>query len=141
MAVSYFKSYGKVTAVGHSLGGRLSLISNADYAIGISPAIIKILNPEIINTLEEQRDYRVHKADYNISQLLYDLPLYKFDPDKSFIIYGTRDFPEIIRECEKLKIKGTHVIRIDEAVHSDIFLYEPTFKMINKKLKEWYGIH
>lgn len=32
-AIMHFREMGKVTAVGHSLGGRLSLISSADYSL------------------------------------------------------------------------------------------------------------
>lgn len=137
-AVSYFRKYGKVTVVGHSLGGRIALTSNADYAIGISPALSKSFNQETIDTIEELRDYRVRKTQYNLSKLLKDLPPSQFEPDRSLVIYGTRDLPEIIAECEKLKLEGSKVIQIEEALHNDIFLYEPTFKIINQRLKQWY---
>ena len=45
-AISYLQKYGKVTVIGHSLGGRLSIISSADYAIGISPAIGDAILPQ-----------------------------------------------------------------------------------------------
>ena len=32
------------------------------------------------------------------------------------------DVPEIMFECERLKLEGTQVVKIDEAIHSDIFL-------------------
>ena len=54
-AISHFRLFGKVTAVGHSLGGRLSLISSADYAIGISPALDKTFSPQTMEFLETQR--------------------------------------------------------------------------------------
>jgi len=137
-AISYFKSYGNVTAVGHSLGGRLSLLSSADYAIGISPALNKNYSLETVRLLEENRDYRVRKSDCDVFKILNDLPIFQFDSNNSLVIYGSRDFPEIISECVKLDLKGFEVIEIDNALHNDIFLYEPTFKLVAKKLKEWY---
>ncbi len=44
-AIEHCRSYGKVTAIGHSLGGRLALISSADHAIGISPALESDIQP------------------------------------------------------------------------------------------------
>jgi len=38
-AIEHGRTLGTVAAVGHSLGGRLGLISSADFTIGISPAL------------------------------------------------------------------------------------------------------
>lgn len=137
-SISYFKQFGKVTAVGHSLGGRLSLISSADYAIGIAPALNKTYSPQTQELIEEMRDYRVHKSNSNIFEILNNLPEYQINDDKSFIIYGSRDLPEIIIKGNKLKSEGLDVVQIDEALHGDIFLFEPTFKAVNNKMEEWY---
>ena len=40
-AVGYCRRYGRVAALGHSLGGRLALMSSADLLVAISPAIPK----------------------------------------------------------------------------------------------------
>ncbi|MBI2081597.1 MAG: alpha/beta fold hydrolase, partial [candidate division NC10 bacterium] len=40
-AVNYCRRYGRVAALGHSLGGRLALMSSADLLIAVSPAIPK----------------------------------------------------------------------------------------------------
>ena len=40
-AVGYCRRYGPVAALGHSLGGRLALMSSADLLIAVSPAIPK----------------------------------------------------------------------------------------------------
>src|SRR5271157_6042721 len=39
IAIRNCREFGKVVAIGHSLGGRLSLTSSADFAIGISPPL------------------------------------------------------------------------------------------------------
>lgn len=38
-AITWLRRYGRVVAVGHSLGGRLALISTADLVIAISPSV------------------------------------------------------------------------------------------------------
>ena len=138
-AISHFKPFGKVTAVGHSLGGRISLISSADYAIGISPALDRTFSPQTMGFLEERRGYRVHKSNCIISEIVNDLPLFQTDENKSLIIYGSRDIPEIMSNCAKLKSEGTQVVQIENALHNDIFLFGPTFKTVAGKLQEWYG--
>ncbi|MEL7669554.1 alpha/beta fold hydrolase [Methanobacterium sp.] len=139
-AISRFKNYGEVTAVGHSFGGRFALISSADYAIGISPALGKNFSNEVQNNIRESMDYLVHKSSNNslFDILNDDMDLLEFDLDKLLLIYGTRDLSEIILECEDLKSKNLDVIKIDEALHSDIFLLELTFKAITDKLQKWY---
>jgi len=137
-AISYFKRFGKVTAVGHSLGGRLSLISSADYAIGISPALNKTFSPQTRKILEELRGYRVHKSNFTVFKILKDIPSFQFDEDNSLIIYGSRDVPEIMSKCDKLKSEGTQVVQIENALHNDIFLFGPTFKTVTQKLQDWY---
>ncbi len=137
-AISHFRHCGNVTAVGHSLGGRLSLISSADYAIGISPALSKTFSPQTMEFLEERRGYRVHKSNCTVFKIVNDLLLLQSDKDKSLIIYGSRDVPEIISKCDKLKSEGTQVVQIENALHNDIFLFGPTFKAVTQKLQEWY---
>ena len=137
-AISHFKRFGKVTAAGHSLGGRLSLISSADYAIGISPALDKTFSPQTRKLLEELRDYRVRKSDSSVFKILNDLPSFQFDKDKSLIIYGSRDVPEIMSKCNELKSEGIQVVQMEKALHNDIFLLGSTFKTAIQKLQEWY---
>jgi len=40
-AIAYLRRYGRVAAIGHSLGGRLALMSTADLIVAISPAVAK----------------------------------------------------------------------------------------------------
>ena len=137
-AISHFKSFGKVTAVGHSLGGRLSLISSADYAIGISPALDKTFSPQTRKILEELRGYKVRKSNFTVFKILKDLPSFQFDEDNSLIIYGSRDVPEIMSKCDKLKSEGVQVVQMENALHNDIFLLGTTFKTVTQKLQEWH---
>ncbi len=44
-AVNFTRRYGPTAAVGHSLGGRLALMSKADLVVAISPAIPKQVSP------------------------------------------------------------------------------------------------
>jgi hypothetical protein len=137
-AVTYFKQFGKVTAVGHSLGGRLSLISGADHAIGISPAISKAFGPKTQGMIRVLRDYRVNGSVTDLFTTLGEIPQMEFEPENVLIIIGSRDVPEIITECAKLTSAGYEVVEIEDALHVDIYTLEPTFEAVTKKLQKWY---
>lgn len=122
-AISHFRHFGKVTAVGHSLGGRLSLISSANYVVGISPALGRIFSPQTQELLGKLRDYRVRKSNCTVFKILKDLPPFQFDEDKSLVVYGSRDVPEIMSKCSKLKSGSVQVVQIEKALHNDIFYW------------------
>ena len=45
-AVAYARRFGKVAAVGHSLGGRLALMSSADAIVAMSPSVMVQMSPQ-----------------------------------------------------------------------------------------------
>ncbi|WP_297430365.1 alpha/beta hydrolase [Clostridium sp.] len=139
-AIKYCRRFGKVVAIGHSLGGRLSLLSNADYIIGISPALNKTFSNQTKEILKSLRSYRVTEINPNINwDILNKLAEWKYDSNKyAQIIFGSRDVPDIISACNKLKEKGVPIVQINEALHNDIFLLNETFNNIINQLKEWF---
>ncbi len=139
-AVNYMKSFGKVAAIGHSLGGRLCLLSSADYKIGLSPALNKDFSDKTRDMINFLRGYRVRKEypDANFD-ILRKLPLLESSEDDNVqIIYGSRDVAEIISASNDLLSKGVSVVQIDKALHSDIFLLEETFEAVVGTLGKWF---
>lgn len=139
-AIKFCRAFGKVIAIGHSLGGRLALISSADYSIGISPAISPIFAEETQNKLKIMRSYRVKEAYFGkINGAIEKLPVFNFkdDPQKS-IIYAERDIPEIEHICTSFKAKNSSVIKIKGAMHNDIFTLEATFQSVISQLKIYF---
>jgi len=141
-AIQYFRRYGKVIAIGHSLGGRLALLSTADYAIGLSPALNKTFSNQTQEIIKALRGYRVNEIYPNVNfEILNKLPEWQIGSNGNVkIIFGSRDVPEIISACNELKEKSVPVIEIDKALHNDIFLLELTFEKIIVQLKEWFKI-
>jgi dienelactone hydrolase len=140
-AVRHCRSYGKVVVIGHSLGGRLALLGDADFVIAISPALNSVFSPQTSKLLKELRGYRVREAaDGTIFDIFRKLPVYKPSKrDSILIVYGERDVPEVKEGCSALAPQGEEVVRIDRALHADIFLLESTFKRIGLQLDEWSG--
>ncbi len=45
-AIAYVRRFGRTAVVGHSLGGRLALMSSADVIVAISPSVIVQMSPQ-----------------------------------------------------------------------------------------------
>lgn len=139
-AISYCRRYGKVVAVGHSLGGRLSMVSDADYSIGISPALVNIFGNQTRENLKNLRQYKVR--DCKSEDFLYvfkQLPMWEPSKDKpTFILYGSRDIPEIISACNQISEQDIPVLNIEDALHNDIYLNEITYEKIINQLQQWF---
>ncbi len=140
-AIAYCRSFGKVAATGHSSGGRLCLISSADFAVGISPALRTTYSVETQRIISDLRSYRVRESSPGVNfQILNKLPVWQVANDKqALVLFGSRDVPEIVSSCKELRLNGKHVIEINQALHNDIFLLEDTFGHVVKRLGEWFG--
>ncbi|MBP7211703.1 alpha/beta fold hydrolase [bacterium] len=138
--VDYCKKYGKVAIVGHSLGGRLGLLSNADYKIGIAPAICTGFDEETRSRLKNNFEKRV-KANTNedFLEIFYKLQNWREENEtaKTYILYAQDDIPSIKENC--ISLKKTEVCQIKEANHSDIYFYDETVDSIVSKLEQWFS--
>ncbi|HUJ88724.1 MAG TPA: alpha/beta fold hydrolase [Syntrophorhabdales bacterium] len=141
-SIEHGRALGKVAAVGHSLGGRLCLISSADFSIGISPALKTTYSADTRQLIDVMRGYRVRESLPGVNfEILTNLPVpHVLDTSKALLLFGSRDVPEIVASCKELKGNGAAVIEIHQALHNDIFLLEETFGHVVKKLAEWFGI-
>jgi len=142
--IKYCHNFGeKVVAIGHSLGGRLSLISSADYAVGISPALDKNFSEKTQQILNDVRGYRVKESsDEKLFKVIETLPTLNDDNSKNkMIIYGSRDVPEIINSSSNLKETGLLVKEVKNALHNDIFTVEDTIQYLIGQLNIWFKIN
>ncbi len=139
-AIRHCRRYGKVVAIGHSLGGRLALMSSADFAIGISPPIDPDYCARTQELLHKVRSYRVKEERSGaVFDYLKGLPALKDDRSRrTLVIYGSRDVPEIVDACDGLKAGGANVLRIEEARHGDTYQLESTFAAISAQLAKWF---
>ena len=56
--------------------------------------------------------------------------------ENSFILYGSRDVPEIQRDCLELEQQGMNVARINQALHHDIYTLPETLAAIGKFIRD-----
>jgi pimeloyl-ACP methyl ester carboxylesterase len=139
LVIDYYKHFGKTAIVGHSLGGRLALLSDADYKIGLSPAICKTFKEETRNNLKINFKKRVvDDSVEDFLEIFYKLPMWDETTEnaKTAIFYAENDMPNIKSACQALKSFNTK--QIANATHSDIYILEETFFEINRTLKEWF---
>lgn len=131
----------KICAIGHSVGGRLALISQSNYSIGVSPTLIKEFSDQTINIIRNLRDYHVKLYERDaLWNLQKALPLAIPEAKNEFcLIYGERDVPEIIQCCQNFK--NGEAIKIPNAFHSDIFVNQIVFNAVVNKLDEWFDLH
>ena len=138
--VRHFNGLGPVVAVGHSLGGRLCLLSNADYGIAISPALAQTFSEVTVKLITTLRGHRVREVRSGVNfEALAALP--KWDgkgQERSLVIYSPRDVPEVKADCEELQRRGVHAELVDNSVHGDIFLNQRTFQIIRDQLAVWF---
>ena len=138
--LDYCRQFGKVAAIGHSIGGRLALTSSADYKIGISPALGKEFARETQEKLRDLRYYRVKQPVFEtLFKLIANLPPENFEKDKSLIVYASRDIPDIQARCKELESQGFSTVQIKGALHNDIYTLEETFEAVTSKLREWFN--
>jgi acetyl esterase/lipase len=139
-AIHHDKEFGRVVCIGHSLGGRLALVSSADFAIGISPPLDGTNSSRTEELLRKLRGHKVRTASpRQVFDLLFKLPKWdSSDGSRWMIIYGSRDVPEILAACDRLRATSPSVLRIEGAMHGDTYLMPATIEAIGKRLGTWF---
>jgi hypothetical protein len=141
-AIRFCRLFGKVAAICHSFGGHLSLLSNADYRIALSPSVNRSLSEHTQVMLRAKRSYRVRPSDFAVVLAIHEkLPIWDptHDIENTLILFAEWDIPEISSGCNELKNVGARVVQIPKSMHSDIFLVEQTFMDVRNQIIEWYG--
>jgi dienelactone hydrolase len=138
-ALGYCRKFGKTAAIGHSMGGRLALLSTADYRVGISPALPRTYTEHTMSRVLKSRKVRVRSAK---EAMLFEMfeRLEEWIPkekERALIIYGSNDIPEIMEACEKMRRQGVETVKVDGVSHPDSFLVNDIIRMITARLKKW----
>ena len=116
------------------------MMSKADFAIGISHPLDGSYSPRTEELLKKLRGYRV-RTDHpgKVFDLLAKIPDWRDeDHTRSMVIYGSRDVPEIVASCDRLRASKSNVLRIEDALHSDTYLLEGSFAGITGQLGVWF---
>jgi dienelactone hydrolase len=136
-AVEQVRRYGPVLAIGHSLGGRLALLSGADAVVAISPALPMQPSPEGIYALRTFASPKV-RQDYpgQVVDVLKGLPPHSVADVPVLIVLGEGDIPAIVRAAEELasSLGVAEVLRVQEGMVLEVDEPPPGF---SSYLKYW----
>jgi dienelactone hydrolase len=102
-ALYWLRRYARVVAVGHSLGGRLALISSADLVVAISPAVASRPSEEGRQMLLAFGSTTVRSpSPSTILELLRKMDEVK-QPDRPvLLLHGERDIPTLIEGIRRV---------------------------------------
>ncbi|MFB3916577.1 MAG: alpha/beta hydrolase [Terriglobales bacterium] len=103
-AVEYLrKAFGRVGCAGLSIGGRLSLMSTADYMVAMSPAVVAEISTQGKWMFENfpKPGVREPYSGY-VAKLLEDLGPVKKHDRPCLLLYAERDIPMILAGAKEL---------------------------------------
>lgn len=96
-ALNWLRRFGRVVAVGHSLGGRLALISSADLVVAISPAVASRPSEEGRQMLLAFGSTTVRSPSPGyILELLRRMEEVTHTDRPVLLLHGDRDIPTLI---------------------------------------------
>jgi dienelactone hydrolase len=137
-AVSWLRRYGRVVAVGHSLGGRLALISSADLVVAISPAVASRPSEEGRQMLLTFGSTTVRSpSPSTILELMRKMEEVK-QPDRPvLLLHGERDIPTLIEGIHRLAggLSRGHLVPITTFQHPET----PLTPTIVPYLHRWFN--
>lgn len=129
-AVGQARQHGPVLALGHSLGGRLALLSGADAVVAISPALPIQPSPGGVYALRTFSTPKV-RQEYpgQVVDVLKELPLHSLQDEPVLIVLGEGDPQRIVSAGEDLasSLERAEVLRIDEGMLTEMDEPPPDF--------------
>lgn len=137
-AITYLRRLGPVAVVGHSISGRLSLMTDADAVVAIAPSVVQEVSPFGTWMFENLPSPFVREpySGYVIDLLkeLGDVPQY---PGPALLLYSTRDIPNIIAGTKALAgtLPQAELREITEQVRPDIESDQPLVRY----LPRWFN--
>ena len=102
-AIAYVRRFGAGFAVGHSLGGRLALMSDADAVVAVSPAVVQEVSP-MGKWMFENFPSPTVREPYSgyVVELLDALGDVPDDAPPALVLAGAHDIVNIIQGAKEL---------------------------------------
>jgi dienelactone hydrolase len=122
-ALRYLRRFGRVAAVGISLGGRLALMSSADFMVAISPAVAAEISPQGKWMFENFPSPSVREpySGY-VLELLEALGPVPGHDRPCLLLYAERDIPSLLAGAAGLKagLPGAELRYVSANLHPDV---------------------
>lgn len=137
-AIRFLRRFGRVAAIGHSLGGRLALMSTADVVVALSPAVPKKPSEEGRQLLMTFASMTVKVAEpAQILDLLRDLGEVPRRDGHTLLVYAKGDIPTLIEGTLEVKkgLPQAELLEITTHQHQPA----PLSKSILHYLHHWFN--
>jgi dienelactone hydrolase len=122
-ALRYLRRFGRVAAVGMSLGGRLALMSSADCMVAISPAVTAQISPQGKWMFENFPSPTVREpySGY-VLELLEALGPVPGHDRPCLLLYAERDIPSLLDGAAGLKagLSGAELLYVTADLRPDV---------------------
>jgi dienelactone hydrolase len=115
--------YGKVVAAGHSLGGRLALLSGADVVIALSPALPQRPSPEGMYALTTFPTPKVRQErPGQVVEVMQTLPPPELSGTPVLIALGKGDIPGIVAAARELaaSLPAADLAEVEEGMLGEV---------------------
>jgi pimeloyl-ACP methyl ester carboxylesterase len=112
-AVDHARRFGITVAIGHSLGGRLALMSDADLAIGFSPSVVRGISAAgqtMMTTFTSPRVREDHPG--YLLEIVQAMPPIPDDGKRRFIVHSEKDVPGILAGLEALSLRNLERVSV-----------------------------
>ncbi len=122
-AVAYVRRWGKTGAIGHSLGGRLALMSSADVMVAMSPSVMMQMSPQGKWMFENLPSPGVREpySGY-VVELLEKLGPVRPHSRPCLLLYSERDIPALLESSTGLaaQLPGAEKRVVTEDIRPDL---------------------
>jgi pimeloyl-ACP methyl ester carboxylesterase len=122
-ALDFLSADGPVVAIGHSLGGRLALMADADLAIAVSPAAVQEISPQG-RWMFENFPSPLVREPYSgyVVELLNHLGDVPQRARPCLLIHAARDIPNIIAGTKTLaeRLPGATLHEVNAHLRPDV---------------------
>jgi len=122
-ALNYLSADGPVVAIGHSLGGRLALMADADLAVAVSPAAVQEISPQG-RWMFENFPSPLVREPYSgyVVELLNQLGDIPQRARPCLLIHAARDIPNIIAGTKDLaeRLPGATLHEVSAHLRPDV---------------------
>jgi dienelactone hydrolase len=118
-AVRHARRHGAAVAVGHSLGGRLALLSQADAVVAMSPALPQEPSAAGVYALRTFATPKVRQErPGQVVEVLAGLPSHTTDGTPVLILLAEGDIPSIVSASEHLasSLPAAEIRRVSEGM-------------------------
>jgi pimeloyl-ACP methyl ester carboxylesterase len=134
-AVDHVRRFGTTAAVGHSLGGRLALASDADRAVGFSPSIVRGISETgrgMMTTFTSPRVREDHPG--YLLEIVVAMPPLPDDGKPRFIVNSEADVPGILAGLAHLSLAN-----LERTEVAPLYTQQVTDPRLLEYLPRWFN--